>query len=77
MKSNEIRDITGTVIEVGDKVVFNPPYLKGLSVGEVTGTTPCGVNILYTDSRYDVQLFTNRKGSWVAVVPKGGKTDDN
>lgn len=41
------KDFFGRECNVGDKVVFNEPYYKGLTSGEIVKFTPKGVKIKY------------------------------
>lgn len=52
-------------IEVGDWIAFNPPYVKGLSIGKVTKLTPKGVSCKYGK---DLRLECNRHSTDVFVV---------
>lgn len=40
-------DIFGIVIEEGDRIAFNPPKYKGLTLGIVIGFTPQRVKVRY------------------------------
>lgn len=42
-----MKDIAGELIEVGDRVAFNPPRYKGLIRGKVVAFTPKMVRIEY------------------------------
>lgn len=42
-----MKDFLNREVYVGDKVVFNEPYYKGLTMGEIVKFTPKGVKIKY------------------------------
>lgn len=44
-----VRDALKQVIRIGDKVTFNPPHVKGLSIGNVLKMNPKTVTIRYYD----------------------------
>lgn len=62
-------DCMHQTIEIGDWIAFNPPYVKGLSIGRVTKLTPKGVTCSYgkdlkqTCNRhsYDVFIVTDQR----------------
>ena len=42
-----MKDFCGKECQIGDTVVFNEPYYKGLVKGEIVKFTPTGVRIKY------------------------------
>jgi hypothetical protein len=68
------KDYNGTELNIGDKVAFISPYVKGLVTGTVTGFTPKMIEIEWISNR----TWGGRQGfpekilhniSWVTKVP--------
>ena len=34
------KDTIGNIIQIGDTVVYNPPYYKGIEIGTITSFSP-------------------------------------
>lgn len=49
-------DLFGNIPKVGDIIIFNPPYLKGLIYGECIGFTKAGLpKVINCNSSYSVK----------------------
>lgn len=56
-------------VAVGDKIVFNLPYIKQIIVGEVVRIGPKSVDATYTDWRSDSDIRRNLTvGSFIVVT---------
>ena len=42
-----MKDFFGQDLQIGDRVAFNRPYYKGLSIGEVVSFTKKGIRVAY------------------------------
>jgi hypothetical protein len=68
------KDYNGTELNIGDKVAFISPYVKGLVKGTVTGFTPKMIEIEWISNRTWGRDLGKpekilRNISWVTKVP--------
>jgi len=52
-------DIIGRIIEIGCRVVYNPPYYKGIKVAIVVGFAKSGLPIIVPQDQYEEYLEDN------------------
>ena len=47
-----MKDIFGNTLSIGDTVAFNPPFYKGLVIGEIVQFTAKQVRVEYTSQTW-------------------------
>ena len=52
-------DIVGQELNVGDMVAFNPPGIKGLTIGTIKGFSPKSARILFVRYSYENNYNNN------------------
>ena len=63
-------DFMGNELAIGDMVAFNPPRLKGLSIGHIVGFSPKSARIEYaTHYSSDKTEMTSRAYTDIIKVP--------
>lgn len=55
-------------LKIGDYVVFNPPYVKGLEYGKITKLTPKGVTVKYGTGEKFKPSECNRRSAEVVRI---------